>query len=145
MSDAIIEDCYYAGDQMPWAEYVTAGNIVFLSGAEGRDMSKNQEYPEGEIEAGAVYEGIEAQTKACLSKIVERTLKAGATLENIVRINLFLTDRANWPAAAQAMHEFWEEHCPDINAHPRAGTLLVNIGLDRPDMLIELEAIAYLP
>ena len=40
---------------------------------------------------------------------------------------------------------FWDEHCPDINRRPRAGTLLTNVGLDRPDMLIEIEAIAYKP
>ncbi len=48
VSDLTIEPANYGGDQMPWAEYVIAGNIVFLSGAEGRDMSRKQEYPDGE-------------------------------------------------------------------------------------------------
>jgi enamine deaminase RidA (YjgF/YER057c/UK114 family) len=45
----------------------------------------------------------------------------------------------------QTCSAFWDEHCPDINRRPRAGTLLTNVGLDRPDMRIEIEAIAYKP
>jgi enamine deaminase RidA (YjgF/YER057c/UK114 family) len=145
MSDLVIEKTYYGGDQMPWAEYVIAGNIVFLSGAEGRDMSKKQEYPDGEPPESPVYEGPEAQTRACLEKIAERVVKAGTSLENIAVINYYVTDRANWPAVWQTCQKFWDEHCPDINERPRAGTLLTNVGLDRPDMLIEIEAIAYKP
>lgn len=144
-SDLIIQDTYYGGDQMPWAEHVIAGNIVFLSGAEGRDMSKKQEYPDGEPRESPVYEGVEAQTRACLEKIVERVVKAGSKPENIAVINYYVTDRANWPAVWKTCQAFWEEHCPDINRRSRAGTLLTNVGLDRPDMLIEIEAIAYKP
>ena len=143
-SDLIIEPAHYGGDQMPWAEYVIAGDIVFLSGAEGRDMSRKQEYPEGEPAESPVYEGVEAQTRACLEKIVERVRKAGSTPENIAVINYYVTDRANWPAVWRTCVDFWAEHCPDINDRPRAGTLLTNVGLDRPDMLIEIEAIAAL-
>jgi enamine deaminase RidA (YjgF/YER057c/UK114 family) len=108
-------------------------------------MGKKQEYPDGEPAESPVYKGAAAQTKACLSKIAERTVKGGAKLENIATINYFVTDRANWPEVWKACQEFWDEHCPDINERPRAGTLLVNVGLDRPDMLIEIEATAYLP
>ena len=144
-SDLIIQDAHYGGDQMPWAEYVVAGNIVFLSGAEGRDMSKKQEYPDGEPPESPLYAGVEAQTRAALEKIVERVVKAGSKPENIAVINYYVTDRANWPAVWQTCREFWEERCPDINRRPRGGTLLTNVGLDRPDMLIEIEAIAYKP
>ena len=144
-SDLIVEPAHYGGDRMPWAEYVIAGPIVFLSGAEGRDMSRKQEYPDGEPAESPVYEGVEAQTRACLEKIVERARKAGSKPENIAVINYYVTDRANWPAVWRTCQTFWAEHCPDINARPRAGTLLTNVGLDRPDMLIEIEAIAYRP
>ena len=69
--------------------------------------------------------------------------QAGSKPENIAVINYYVTDRANWPAVWQTCQAFWAEHCPDINDRPRAGTLLTNVGLDRPDMLIEIEAIAY--
>jgi enamine deaminase RidA (YjgF/YER057c/UK114 family) len=144
-SDLIIEPAHYGGDQMPWAEYVIAGNIIFLSGAEGRDVSRKQEYPDGEPAESPVYEGIEAQTRACLEKIVERVRKAGSKPENIAVINYFVRDRSDWEGVWKACSEFWAEHCPDINARPRAGTLLVNVGLDRPDMRIEIEAVAYKP
>lgn len=145
MSDLIIEGAYYGGDRMPWAEYVTAGKIVFLSGAEGRDTAKKQEYPDGEPSDSPVYEGPEAQTRACLDKIAERVRKAGTTLDNIAVINYYVSDRVDWPAIWRTCQAFWAEHCPDINERPRAGTLLTNVGLDRPDMLVEIEAIAYKP
>jgi enamine deaminase RidA (YjgF/YER057c/UK114 family) len=145
MSDLEIEKAWYGGDQMPWAEYVVAGKIIFLSGAEGRDMSRKQEYPDGEPPTSPVYEGVAAQTRACLEKIAQRVVKAGGTLENIAVINYYVTERANWPTVWQTCRDFWAEHCPDINERPRTGTLLVNVGLDRPDMLIEIEAIAYRP
>jgi enamine deaminase RidA (YjgF/YER057c/UK114 family) len=88
---------------------------------------------------------VEAQARAALEKIVERVVRAGSKPENIAVINYYVTDRANWPAVWKTCREFWEEHCPDINRRPRAGTLLTNVGLDRPDMLIEIEAIAYKP
>jgi enamine deaminase RidA (YjgF/YER057c/UK114 family) len=80
-SDPIIQAAHYGGDQMPWAEYVIAGKIIFLSGAEGRDMARKQEYPDGEPAQSPVYEGVEAQTRACLEKILERVIKAGSKPE----------------------------------------------------------------
>jgi enamine deaminase RidA (YjgF/YER057c/UK114 family) len=145
MSDLVIESTCYGGDQMPWAEYVVAGKIIFLSGAEGRDVTRKQEYPGGEPAESPVHDGVEAQTWACLDKIAERVIKAGTRLENIAVLNYYVTDRANWPVVWKTCRRFWEENCPDINARPRAGTLLTNVGLDRPDMLIEIEAIAYRP
>lgn len=145
MTDLVIQDTYYGGDQMPWAEYVIAGPIVFLSGAEGRDVSKKQEYPGGEPSESPVYDGVEAQTRACLEKIAERVERAGTTLENIAVLNYYVANRADWPAVWRTVAAFWEERCPHINRHPRAGTLLTNVGLDRSDMLVEIEAIAYRP
>jgi enamine deaminase RidA (YjgF/YER057c/UK114 family) len=58
-----IYPCYYGGDLMPWANSVVAGNLIFLSGSEGRDPSRKQEYPEGiEPKESPVVEGVEAQT-----------------------------------------------------------------------------------
>jgi enamine deaminase RidA (YjgF/YER057c/UK114 family) len=145
MSDLIIEDAYYGGDQMPWAQYVVAGKLILLSGAEGRDVTKKQEYPDGEPPESPVHAGAAAQTRACLEKIADRVLAAGAELSNIAVLNYYVTDRANWPTVWRTCQEFWDERCPEINQHPRAGTLLTNVGLDRPDMLIEIEAIAYKP
>ena len=144
-SDLTIQDAHYGGDQMPWAEYVIAGNLVFLSGAEGRDMGRKQEYPDGEPSESPVYEGVEAQTRACLGKILERVVKAGCKPENIAVLNYYVRNRSDWQAVWQTCVEFWDERCPDINRRPRAGTLLTNVGLDRPEMRVEIEAIAYRP
>ena len=92
MADITIENCYYGGDQMPWAEYAIVGDLIFLSGAEGRDMSEEAGVPgQEEAHPSLPYRRGRraAQTKACLSKIAERTIKAGASrLENIFRHQL---------------------------------------------------------
>jgi hypothetical protein len=43
------------------------------------------------------------------------------------------------------MYKFIEENEPDLRAHPRPATLLRGVGIDLPDMLIEIEAWAVVP
>jgi hypothetical protein len=43
------------------------------------------------------------------------------------------------------MYAFFEEFEPDLRAHPRPATLLRGVGIDLPDMLIEIEAWAVVP
>jgi enamine deaminase RidA (YjgF/YER057c/UK114 family) len=145
-SDLTIKELKYGGKLMPWAAYVIAGNIVFLSGAEGRDPSKEQEYPDGTPAPAPMFASIEDQTQACLQKIVERVKDAGAKLENLAMFNFTLRNRTDWPVVQRVWTEFWDEHCPDINDRPRAaGIFITDVMMDRNEMLIDIWAIAYRP
>ena len=75
-SDLIIQEAHYGGDQMPWAEFVIAGNTVFLSGAEGRDMSTKQEYPGGEPPESPVYEPTTAAGDLAVFQYTSGTTRA---------------------------------------------------------------------
>ena len=127
---AITSDKVFKGS-LPFAQATVAGGFMFVC-CVGLDRS-------GQFAVGDV----RAQTQACLDNICALIEAAGGTMRDIVKCTVYVTDRANWPAVWRTCVDFWAEHCPDINDRPRAGTLLTNVGLDRPDMLIEIEAIAY--
>ncbi len=52
------------------------------------------------------------QTKRCLEIIAAAIADAGATLADVVRIRIMLTDIAGWKDAARAHHEFFADVRP---------------------------------
>jgi enamine deaminase RidA (YjgF/YER057c/UK114 family) len=73
------------------------------------------------------------QTRRCL-EIIERALKdAGASLSDVVRTRIYVTDISQWEAIGRAHGEAFGEIFP--------ATAMVEVsGLIDPDMLVEIEA-----
>jgi enamine deaminase RidA (YjgF/YER057c/UK114 family) len=80
---------------------------------------------------------VHAQTVQVLKNIEAALRQAGAGLEHVVRTRIYLTDISQWEAAGKAHGEFFGEIRP--------ATALVEVSrLISPDMLVEIEADAYL-
>ena len=86
--------------------------------------------PSGEVVApGDVY----GQTIEILKKIEAALHQVGATLGDVVRTRMFVTDIGRWEEVARAHNEFFQAILP-------AATMVEVNRLMSPEMLIEIEA-----
>jgi len=63
---------------------------------------------------------------------------AGATFDNVVKVNTYVTDMSQ----IQALREIRAAY---FGANPPASTLVQVVALARPDLMVEIEAIAVVP
>ena len=74
-----------------------------------------------------------AQTRRCL-EIIEKALKdSGASIEDVVRTRIYVTDIAQWELVGRAHGDVFGEVYP-------ATTMVEVSALIDPDMLVEIEA-----
>jgi len=106
----------------PFSAAAQTGDLLFVSGQVG-------------MRDGKVGQGIEEQTRLTLENIREVLVRAGSSLERVVKVTVFLTDMALWPA----MNEVYRQYFP--KDPPARSALGVN-GLALPELLVEMECIA---
>jgi len=78
---------------------------------------------------------IYVQAKQAIANIDAALREAGASLRDVVRTRIYLTDISRWEEAALAHREAFDEARP-------ASSLLEVSRLAAPDMLVEIEAVA---
>jgi enamine deaminase RidA (YjgF/YER057c/UK114 family) len=109
-----------------YSRAVKIGNVIEVSGTAAADGDEI-------IAEGDMY----AQTLYILKKI-ERVLKeAGATMADVIRTRMFVTDISRWQEAARAHGEFFGIIMP-------ATSMIEVKALIDPRMLIEIEASAVM-
>ena len=108
-----------------YSRAVRIGNVVEVAGTTATD-------DKGEIVGiDNPYE----QTKFALAKIEKALAAAGATLKDVVRTRLFVTDIARWEEIGRAHGEIFKTIKP-------ACTMVEVMSLIDPDMLVEIEVTA---
>jgi enamine deaminase RidA (YjgF/YER057c/UK114 family) len=84
---------------------------------------------------GSVPESAEAQAALCFEAIGACLAAAGMDFGDIVRLNAYVTDRAHM-AAYMAVRDRY------VGPQPPASTLMIVTGFTRPELKVEVEALA---
>ncbi len=111
----------------PFAPAIRAGDYIFVSGQGGFQDPKT----------GEVIKGIEAQTRQCLENIKQVLETAGSSLDDVVKVTVFLGNVADYAK----MNEVYQSYFP--NELPARSAAVASLVI--PNMLIEIECIAYSP
>jgi len=85
----------------PYSQAVQAGNTVYLSGQIGLDPATMQ-----------MAEGIDAQIVCVFENLKAVATAAGATLDDAVRITIYLTDLAHFAKVNEAMARYFNAPYP---------------------------------
>ncbi len=75
------------------------------------------------------------QTKYSLAKIEKALVEAGASMKDVVRTRMFVTDISKWEEIGRAHGEFFREIKP-------AASMIEVKGLINPELLVEIEVTA---
>lgn len=109
-----------------YSRAVRVGNIIEVTGTVATDEN-------GPVALGDAY----GQTKFIIRKIESILKQAGASLSDVVRTRMFVTDISQWEAYGRAHGEFFKEILPC--------TTMVEVSkLISPEYMIEIEATAIL-
>ena len=110
-----------------YSRAVRAGNMVFVSGTTSAQ-------PDGTIFGeGDAY----LQARRCF-EIIERALaEAGATMRDVVRTRMFVTDISRWEEVGRAHGEYFRDIMP-------TATMVEVSRLLTPGMLVEIEVEAVM-
>jgi len=109
-----------------WSNCVVVGNQVFIAGMTARA-------PTGIIGGHSMYE----QSKAVFEKIKHLVEAAGGQMDDVVKVNIFVTDIARREEVWRARAEYFSGDFP-------VSTLVEISALAAPELLVEVEAVAFL-
>jgi len=110
----------------PISTGVKAGDYIFLSGQIGSVDERGNEL-----------KGIEAQTRQALENMKGILKEVGASLSDVVKVTIFLVNVDDFAKMNEVYKSYFTEDFPARST--------VVVALARPEMLVEIECIAYCP
>ena len=110
--------------QPPYAASLRAGDFVFTAGQVPRDANRN-----------VIGASIEEQAAAVFDKLRVALAAHGATLDDVVKMQVFLADMAEWP-------RFNAEYARQMGTSRPVRT---TVGCDLNGVKVEIDAVAYRP
>jgi len=108
---------------------VVAGNIVFLRGQVGQELDTAESVGQGDVAE---------QAERAMANIAQLLDEAGARMEDVCRITVYLTDVRHREAAYRVIGRHLKGVFP-------VSTGVVVTALARPEWLVEVEATAVIP
>ncbi|MFY9728484.1 MAG: Rid family detoxifying hydrolase [Bryobacteraceae bacterium] len=127
----MIERIHPAGAPAPRGPYspaVRAGDTIYVSG----------QVPADPITGQVISGDVQAETRQALTNIRDILAGCGASLADVVRCAVYLTDAADFKAMNEVYAEFFGDAKP-------ARTTVVVAALPLPGAKVEIDAIAYQP
>jgi len=109
----------------PYSPVVVSGDHVYTAGQVAFDTS-----------GAVVGDGMEAQTRQALTNVRHCLAAAGCGLEDVVKVNAYLSDLGDFDEYNAVYREFFTE--------PYPARTTVQAGLP-PGLLVEIEAVARRP
>lgn len=110
----------------PYSPAVIAGDFIYVSGQGPTDPATGK----------MVLDSVQAETRQVLKNIQAILEAAGASLENVVKCNVYLADCADFAAMNEVYREFFPKDPPartTVQAHPPV------------EIRVEIECVAYHP
>jgi len=112
----------------PYSPAVRAGDYIFVAG----------QIPIDPYTGKVVTGDVQAETRQVLTNIKTILEGCGASMENVVRCGVYLTDAADFQAMNSVYAEFFGEAKP-------ARTTIIVAALPLKDAKVEIDAMAYKP
>jgi 2-iminobutanoate/2-iminopropanoate deaminase len=111
----------------PYSPGMIFGRLVFVSGQAGRDPA-----------TGQLASDVTAQTEQVLKNIATILEAAGSGMAHVLRCGVFLVDMKDFPK----MNELYARA---FGSHRPARTTVQVAGLPGDGLLVEIDAVAYIP
>ncbi len=113
---------------------VVVGNLVFISGCQGQN-DETLEIPTT----------FKEQMINALDKIRKAMEEVGGSMNNLVKTFILLKNLEDYPLMRRTELEYYQRYAPFLVENPPASTVAVVASLARPEFLVEIDAIGYIP
>jgi len=123
---------YCAGVKQPYSKSVVVGNLIYLSGMDGRSLETGR----------VISNNVADQVETALDNIKVALRETGTTMDNIVDTVMLLTNLDNYACMRETEAEYLQSHARRLVNEPPASTFIKTASLAKPECLVEIQATA---